>query len=129
MTLRELFINWLTGSRFILSLEQRIAEQRQDYTERLAEKDAQIKQLRVEFAGMKIECDRMRSVLMPFGSPAGAVYAQSYPVKRDKPAVTPAFAGPDDWQAELNKLYREEDNGTHGDGRKEVHEPAPDDAA
>ncbi len=129
MTIRELFIQWLTASRFIKSLEARIVEQRQDMTERLAEKDAQIKTLRAESAGLKLECDRMRAVLMPFGSPAGAIYAQTYGTA-SKPPVVPAFSGPDDWQAELNKLYeKEQKDGTHGNGRDEVHQSAPDDAA
>lgn len=127
MTLRELFINWLTASRFIQSLEARIVEQRQDYTERLGEKDSQIKDLRIQLAGLKIECDRMRAVLMPFGSPSGAAYSQRY--ETQKPAVTPAFSGPDDWQAELNRMYEGESNGAHGNGREEVHESATDDAA
>lgn len=128
MTLRELFINWLTGSRFILSLETRIAELRQDYTERLGEKDAQIKSLRAELASSKMECDRMRAVLMPFGSPAGAAYPQRHYPTPDPPKV-PAFPGPDDWQAELNKMYKEEENGLRNEGRKEVHEPASDDGS
>ena len=129
MTLRELFIDWLTASRFIKSLEARIVEQRQDCTERLAEKDNQIKLLRIELAGTKLECDRMRAVLMPFGSPAGAAFAQQYQTS-NKPPVIPAFDGPDDWQAELNKMYqKEQKDGIHEQGREEVHEPAADDGA
>ena len=98
-------------------------------TERLSEKDSQIKQLRVELAGSKLECDRMRAVLMPFGSPSGAAYAQQYQAG-NKPPVVPAFDGPDDWQAELNKLYaKEQDNGVLKQRREEVHEQAADDAA
>ena len=107
MTLRELLISWLTASRFIRSLEARIVEQRQDYTEHLADKQNQIKLLRIELAGYKLECDRMRAVLMPFGSSAGAAFAQQYQTG-NKPPVVPAFDGPDDWQAELNKLYEKE---------------------
>jgi hypothetical protein len=125
LTLRELFINWLTGSRFILSLEARIAEQRQDMTERLGEKDARIKELRAELAASKLECDRMRAVLMPFGSPAGAAYAQRY-TEQPKPPVVPAFTGPDDWTAELNKMYQEESDGLHSDGRQKVDESRTD---
>ena len=128
MTLRELFINWLTVSRFIVSLETRIAEQRNDFQERLGEKDAQIRLLRTEVATLKLECDRMRVVLMPFGSPAGAVYAQQFQTGT-KPPPVPAFDGPDDWSAELQKLYQEEKHGVSGEGRQEVHESPPDDGA
>lgn len=130
MRLRELFIEWLTASRFILSLESRIAEQRQLYTGWLAEKDAQIKQLRIEIAASKLECDRMRSVLMPFGSPSGAMYAQRYDAV-PKPPVVPAFSGPDDWQAELERIYQQEEreDGLRSEGRQEVHKPSADDGA
>ena len=107
MTLRELIINWLTASRFIRSLEARIVEQRQDYTQLLADKQNQIKLLRIELAGLKLECDRMRAVLMPFGSPAGSAFAQQYQ-SGSKPPVVPEFTGLDDWSAELNKLYDKE---------------------
>ena len=126
MTLRELFIQWLTASRFIKSLEARIIEQRQDYTELIADKQNQIKLLRIELAGSKLECDRMRAVLMPFGSPAGAAFAQQYQTG-NKPPMVPAFDGPDDWQAELNKIYEEErSDGIHEQGRElQEHESRP----
>ena len=128
MTLRELFINWLTASRFIRSLEARHHEQRQDFTERLAEKDLLIRLLRGENQSLKLECDRMRAVLMQFGSPAGSAYSQRYD-EHKKPPVVPAFSGPDDWQAELNKMYQEEDDGLSKQRWTEVHQPAPDDGA
>lgn len=129
MTLRELFIQWLTASRFIQSLEARIVEQRQDFTESLADKQNQIKILRIELAGAKLECDRMRAVLMPFGSPAGAAFAQQYQTG-SKPPLVPAFEGPDDWESELNRLYKEEsEDGIHEQRRKEVQQSAADDAA
>jgi hypothetical protein len=129
MTLRELFINWLTASRFIKSLEARIVEQRMDYTELLADKQNQIKLLRIELAGTKLECDRMRAVLMPFGSPAGAAFAQQYQTG-NKPPVVPAFEGPDDWQAELNKIYeKEQSDGVSEQRREEVLKQTAHDAA
>ena len=129
MTLRELFIQWLTASRFIKSLEARIIEQRQDYTELLADKQNQIKLLRIELAGSKLECDRMRAVLMPFGSPSGSAYAQKFEITATPPVV-PAFDGPDDWQAELNKMYeKEQSDGVSEQRREEVQQPASDDAA
>ena len=126
MTIRELFIDWLTSSRYIGWLEARHIEQRQDYTALLDDKQAQIKQLRVELASVKLECDRMRAVLMPFGSPAGAAFAQQYQTG-NKPPMVPAFDGPDDWQAELNKIYEEErSDGIHEQGRElQEHESRP----
>jgi hypothetical protein len=121
LNLRELFIQWLTASRFIQSLETRIHEQRQDFTERLADKDAQIKQLRIDLATMKMERDRASAAL-----PQGLNLAP-----RPAPPVLPAFTGPDSWDAELNRLYEEQEkaNGTHGTGREEVHEPTADDGS
>lgn len=117
MTLRELFINWLTASRFIQSLEARINEQRQLYTEWLAEKDSQIKQLRSELASAK-------------GSPAGSAYSQRYDTPPQKPPVVPEFTGPDDWVAELNREYeKEQSDGLRSEGRKEVYQPTADDGA
>ena len=129
MTLRELFIDWLTSSRYIGWLEARHIEQRQDYTTLLDDKQNQIKQLRVELASAKLECDRMRAVLMPFGSPSGAAFAQQFQPSQ-APPVVPAFEGPDDWQAELSKMYmKEQTDGTHEHGRQEVHESSADDGA
>jgi hypothetical protein len=44
--------------------------------------------------------------------------------------VVPAFDGPDDWQAELNKMYeKEKEDGIHGEGRIQEHEPSADASA
>jgi hypothetical protein len=128
MSVREIIIDWLTASRYVKWLEARHIEQRQDYTARLADKDTQIKQLRIELATAKLECDRMRAVLMPFGSPSGAAYAQTF--QDSKPPMVPAFDGPDDWQAELSKMYeKEQDNGIPSERREAVHESSADDGA
>jgi len=128
LSIREFFVDWLTASRYVKWLESRHEEQKQVYTQWLGEKDAQIKQLRTEIAGLKIESDRMRAVLMPFGSSAGAAYSQQY--NASKPHVVPEFSGPDDWSAELNKLYeKEKADGISSDRRQEVHESTSDDAA
>ena len=132
MTLRELFIQWLTASRFIKALEAHAAEQRQDFLERLGEKDARIKELRIESQGLKLECDRMKTVLMPLGSSAGAIYAAQYNQTQPRPPLTPAFIGysPMSWQAELEEVMKEEESKhANGERREEVHESATDDAA
>ena len=130
MNLRDIFIDWLTSSRYVRWLEARHIEQRQDYTGRLAEKDARIQELKTELAGMRIECDRMRLVLMPLGSPAGAMYAARFAgVKQERPPV-PAFDGPLDWQAELKEMIKQEEaDGIPGKGRQTVHESPAHDGA
>lgn len=108
MTLRRWLSDMLTASRYCQSLEQRLIEQRMDYETRLAEKDARIKELRTEFAGQKLESDRMRLVLMPLGSPAGAVYAERFSREQRPQSVTPEWDGPEDWQAELARMLKNE---------------------
>jgi hypothetical protein len=115
MTLRELIIDWLTASRYVKWLEARHYETRQDYETRLSEKDEQIKALRVEVAWLRMQTQ---------------FAAQPVAQATAKPPVVPAFSGPDDWSAELNKLYEEEDrNGIRSDRRKEIHEQTADDGA
>lgn len=130
MTIRELFIEWLTATRYMRWLEQGHAEQRQDYTERLAEKDQIIHGLKVELAGLKLECDRMRLVLLPMGSPAGAIYAAQYTegAVHERPPLAPVFDVPRSWEAELQSLMEEDDNGIHGSGRNEINQSGSDDA-
>jgi hypothetical protein len=125
MTVRELFINWLTASRFIKTLEMNVMVQRSDFLDRLLEKDGLIKQLRAELAASKLECDRMRTVLMvPWATPSARELRQSQ-------AVVPEFSGPDDWMAELNKAIRqqEEADGVSGERREVIHEQTADDGA
>ena len=130
MKLKELVIDWLTESRYCRFVESQLIQQRQDFTTRLAEKDDQIHSLRVELSAQKLESDRMRLILMPLGSPAGAAYAASFSSPQYRPpADKPAFELADDWQSELNKMYREEEHGIRSEGRQEVHEPAADDGA
>jgi hypothetical protein len=128
LSIREFFVDWLTASRYVKWLESRYHEQKQVYTQWLGEKDAQIKQLRLELLSAKADGDRMRAVLMPYASPLGAVYSQQQ--NTSKPPVVPTFSGPDDWQSELNKLYEQEkQDGISSERRQEVHESSSNDAA
>jgi len=129
LSIRELIIDWLTSSRYVRWLETRHTEQRQDYIERLAEKDSRIRELRTEVAGLKLECDRMRLVLMPLGSPVGAAYAERFNGQPKPPIDMPAFDGPLDWNAELNKMLKEDEDGLHGEGRVQEHESSANDGA
>ena len=112
----------LTASRYCASLEQRLQEQRQDFTERLGDKDARIKELRTELAGAKLESDRMRS--MHYGIPPALD-------RPGKPPVVPEFDGPLDWNAELQRMIQEEEaNGIREQGQVDAqHESGPSDAA
>ena len=115
MKLKELIIDWLTESRYIRALEKHLDTQRSDFLVRLAEKDTLLRGLRIEFATMKAENERMRLVLMPLGSSAGQVYSAKFqsgvgtvPVLEKKDTT---FEGPLDWQGELNKMLQEEEDG------------------
>ena len=128
MSLRDVVIDWLTASRYIKSLKARYIEQRQDYTERLAEKYARIRQLETECAGLKLECDRMRMVLLPLGSEAGLAYAERFNGYKRPETIVPEFDGPLDWQSEVQRMIGD-NNGIPSEGRETVHQSAPDDAA
>lgn len=123
MTIRELIVDWLTASRYVKWLESRHDEQRGDYERRLAEK-------RLEIVALKLEYERMRLVLLPFGSQAGADYAKKFgPSSERKPSEVLEFRGPIDWPGQLKQMLEEESNGVPSDGRKEVHQSATDDVA
>ena len=129
MGIREIIIEWLTATRYIKWLEARHYEQRQDFTVRMAEKDSIIREHKLTIAELSMECIRMRSVLMPLGSPAGQVYASRYGEQK-KPAIVPAFDGPLDWRGEMQKMIsQEESDGIHGKRRDENHQPRSDDGA
>jgi hypothetical protein len=124
MTIRELIIDWITASRYVKWLESRHYEQRQDFTERLSEKDARIKELRTEVVSLRLESDRMR-----LSVPANpmAVYAESQALK---PPLVPAFYGPLNWDAELQRMVEEEiANGIPSERRVQEHESSPHEAA
>jgi len=104
--------------------------QRQDWAERLFEKEKRINELRTELAGLKIEADRMRLVLMPLGSPAGALYAQRFDHDRKPQAEVPEFDGPLDWASEMKKLVdQEEEDGSRSDRRDKVRSESSDGAS
>ena len=114
MSIRELIIDWLTASRYVKWLEARHIEQRQDFTLRLDEKDSQIKHLRAELAAMRQYMPR---------------FMASEPLPITPPPIVPTFSGPDDWSAELNRLYEKENDGIPEQRREELHQSAPDDGA
>src|ERR1700749_3645665 len=115
MKIRELFIDWLTSSRYIRHLEMSSATMRQDFQERLQEKDAIIAALRTELAAEKLESDRMRLILMPLGSVPGAAYAAQYnqkpPVPKQPEFAEPAIAS--GWEAELQEFLRSDRGQAH----------------
>lgn len=96
-----------------------------EHTRQLSEKDVTIRQLRLELANEKAESERMRFVLMPLGSPAGATYVAKFGNTPEPPKQTEVL----DWRTPLTKMLEEEEHGTHGAGRKEVHESSADDVA
>lgn len=135
MNLRELFIQWLTGSQYLRHLEEELSTLRMDFSQRLNEKDIYIKSLRVELAGVKQEAERMRLVLMPLGSPAGQMYAakfQTGPVKSDIGVQGSSPIRSDmalDWQGELNQMLKEEEHGIRSRGRIQINESPTDDGS
>ncbi|HXF12232.1 MAG TPA: hypothetical protein VN517_03705 [Terriglobales bacterium] len=121
-------MNWLFPYR--THLEAELKQQREDFAALLAEKDTQIRSLRIELAGVKDENERMRLVLMPLGSQAGQLYAAKFqPMTQVQPAKDSSFTGPQDWQGELNKMLQEEEDGIRSRGRIQEHKSGTDDGA
>jgi len=130
LSLREIFIDWLTSSRYVEYLEKSGDQLRDDFSARLSEKDVLIRSLRIELAAVRSENERMRLVLMPLGSPAGALYAakfQAQPASQAQPTLAAQEAR--DWQGELSKMLKEEEDGIRSRGRIQEHEPRADDGA
>lgn len=99
------FFRELLGSRYIVQLERDLVVQRQDFEQRLAEKDVLIAGLRHKGALQEGELDQMRLILMPMSSAAGAAYSRAKYVKNEtiKPKVE-ATTSPrldTDWQTYL----------------------------
>ena len=117
MSFREILIDWLTSSRYIKSLESARIEQRQLYESLLADKAEQIKNLRIQVAGLDAECRQLRAELNP-------KLRQYLGKQEQKPQVKPEFNSPLDWQAEVQRIAKEQQDGTHELGRKAVHEQA-----
>lgn len=127
MSIREIFIDWLTSSRYIKSLESARIEQRQLYESLLADKAEQIKNLRIQVAGLDAECRQLRE---PWFASNRAIYpGRLVRPTEPKPPVTPAFNTPSDWQSEVARIAKEQQDGTHELGRKAVHEQAANEGA
>jgi hypothetical protein len=70
----------------------------------------------------------MRLVLMPLGSPSGAMYAARFSGVKQR--VVPEFSGTLDWQAELQAMLKQEEaNGVPEQRREAVHESPANDGA
>jgi hypothetical protein len=129
------FCETLLRSRYVQHLESEVAALKVLMRERIREKDEVIAGLREENAALKQECDRMRLVLMPMSSPAGAAYAAAH---LPRPGMPPKFAQePSSWQAYVSQHIAEEEkkakeelqNGVQGKGRDTVHQSPADGAA
>ena len=122
MSIREILIDWLTSSRYIKSLESARIEQRQLYESLLADKAEQIKSLRIQVAGLDAECRQLRGELNP-------KLRQYVGRQEQKPAPKPEFNAPLSWEAEVQRIAKEQQDGTHELRRKEVHQQAANDGA
>ena len=98
-TILEFIRDFFIGTRYISFCESQIKQQREDFLERLREKDAEIRRLRVEFA---TRGDRLN---------ANAVAVAPTPAP---PAPIEVASGPLDWQGELSKMLLEEEESTDG---------------
>lgn len=96
MKLKELFIEWLTESRYIQHLEAELKE-------RLEEKNAQIRQLQVDLA---IERRRKQHKALDRETAAPKPYEwNNFTLPNDATK---------DWASDLNKMLQEEEDATIG---------------
>lgn len=105
-------LDWLFSSRYIAHLEAELVS-------RLAEKDALIRQLRIELAEVKA---------MRYAPPL-AVKSFAHPDDKLSRPLSVATVTPQDWQAELTKLLQEEEDGIRSGGRVQEHESRAHDGA
>lgn len=96
-------------------LENELKQQREDFQERLAEKNVTIRQLRVELAAAKSDSSQTAQLLTDIPIPF--------------PRQEVQFDLPQDWQSDLSRLLKEEENGIRSRGRIQEHEPSADDVA
>jgi hypothetical protein len=101
---------WVNPMRTHLEVE--LKQQREDFERQLADKNVQIRMLRGELAAAK----------------AASTYLKPQ-VETIKLVETKAPVASQDWQADLNKLLQEEEDGIRNRGRIQEHEPSADDGA
>lgn len=94
-------------------LEEELKQQRTDFERQLAEKNLEIRKLRVALAGTQQQT----------ADPLPHFQSVGTPVSTAKPAEVVQ-----DWQTDLNKLLKEEEDGIRARGIQE-HEPRTDDGA
>jgi hypothetical protein len=119
VTFRDWIADLFAAPKLIPFLEDELKRERQEHKEHLAEKDARIRELRLELADVKAENDRMRA--------APAVFVRGDAAKR--PALIPVVELPLDWNGELQRMLKEEEDGVHGKRREEVDQSRSDDGA
>jgi hypothetical protein len=91
-----------------------LKQQREDFLERLREKDAEIRRLRAELGSKGV---RMEA---PVAQPKNRV---------DMLVEAQGTGGPLDWQGELDQMLKEEEDGIRSGGRVQEHQPSADDGA
>ncbi len=118
-------MNWLRlFFPYRTHLEDELKQQRADFTARLLEKDVLVRQLRLELANIKVDRERMWAALMPPRPLGGQIHAAQF-----QGGQPDAMQPHEDWQGELSKLLKEEEDGIRSGRRIQEHEPGADDGA
>lgn len=110
MILREWIADCLAGPKLIPFLESELMRQRREHQERLAEKDARIRELRLQLADVQSERERLR---IP-----SAVKIPATKVLSGLAGLPPASL---DWTGELAQMLQEEED-AHSKRREAIHE-------
>jgi hypothetical protein len=92
-----------------------LKQQREDFQERLREKDAEIRRLRAELGSKGV---RMEAPVIP--QRPIVVHDGKYAYDDNAPL---------DWQGELDQMLKEEEDGIRVGGRVQEHQPSADDGA
>jgi hypothetical protein len=125
VTFRDWIADLFAAPKLIPFLEDELKRERQEHKEHLAEKDARIRELRLELADVKAENDRMRA------AETGELARMPHDNAKTMigPFTLPNPEQPLDWNGELARMLKEEEDGVHGKRREEVDQSGSDDGA
>ena len=102
------FFAELFASSYVIRLEIDLSQLRQDFSERLLDKEAQVEEYRRRVVLLEAENARMRQVLLPMSTPAGAAYGELiYPTEQRAPVVIPPRTNWRNYMEEQMKMQDE----------------------
>lgn len=98
------FLHDLFGSRLAMSAENELYRLRDDYAERISEKDRLIADYRERIAALESKLDRYELVLLPIASPVGNLFSP----KKEREPFHPITDTKSSWEAYQENYYNEQ---------------------